>query len=193
MSPVWSAALVAAAGYLVAVAWGRKGWPKVLPALLLAAYVGASSPLAAAAFAFCALGDAFLLVKERFFLHGLAAFLVGHALFIPTFLLRAAVAPPLWLAGAMGLFAVGVLAAVVPRLSGVLRLAVPIYALALAGMVVAAGALSPLAAAGAATFAVSDGVLAVNRFVRPFRGAEIVVMLTYYVAILTIGLALGPG
>jgi len=193
VSPVWAAAVVAAAGYLVAVVWGKKGWPKVVPALLLAGYVGASSPLAAAAFACCALGDAFLLVKERFFLHGLAAFLVGHALFIPTFVLRAPGSPPWWLIGAMGVFAAAVLAAVVPRLRGVLRVAVTIYALALAGMVVAAGALSPLAAAGAATFAVSDGALAVNRFVRPFRGAEIVVMLTYYVAILTIGLALGPG
>lgn len=193
MSLAWSAAAVAAVGYLGAVAAGRKGWPKVLPALLLAVAAWPAGPLAVAAFGFCALGDALLLDKDRFFLHGLGAFLVGHALFIPVFWARSQGEPPLVLGIGVGLFAVAVLAVVVPRLAGVLRVAVPVYAAALAGMVVAAGAVSPVAAAGAVTFAVSDGVLAVNRFVRPVPRAETVVMLTYYAAILLLGSVLAAG
>lgn len=186
MSPWWYAGAAAALGYVVAVVWGRAGWPKVLPALLLGVAVAPVSPVGALAFGFCALGDGLLLDKERYFLHGLAAFLVGHLLFVPVFIGRAAGAPPAWLAVAMGVLAVGVLGVVVPRLKGVLRVAVPVYALALAAMVVSAGALGPVAAAGALSFAVSDSTLAVNRFVKPLRRADLVVMVTYYAALLAI-------
>jgi uncharacterized membrane protein YhhN len=83
-----------------------------------------------------------------------------------------------------------VLAVLVPKLQGALRIAVPIYALALGSMVVAAGMLSPLACAGAVIFVVSDSVLSITRFVRDFRGSELVVMSTYYGAILTLSAAL---
>lgn len=187
MNAGWLAASVAAAGYLVSVFVGRRGWPKVLPALLLAVSVAPASPLAAAGFFCCAVGDACLLDKDRFFLHGLASFLVGHALFVPALLARATGAPSPWLVGGVVAIASVALALVVPRLRGLLRVAVPVYAVALGGMTVAAGAVSTVAAAGALTFVLSDGILAINRFVKPVPRADVVVMLTYYAAILLLG------
>jgi uncharacterized membrane protein YhhN len=187
MNPGWIAALVAAVGYLAAVFVGRRGWPKVLPALLLAATSAPASPLAGAGFFLCAVGDACLLDKDRFFLHGLAAFLVGHALFVPALLARATGAPSPWLVVGVVTIASVALTLVVPRLRGLLRVAIPVYAVALGGMTVAAGAVSPVAAAGALSFVLSDGILAINRFVKPVPRADLVVMLTYYAAILLLG------
>ena len=71
------------------------------------------------------------------------------------------------------------------------RIPVVIYTLALATMTwcAIARAAEPTASAaeaagavGAVSFLVSDGVLAVNRFARPFAGAHAVVMVTYYAA-----------
>jgi uncharacterized membrane protein YhhN len=46
----------------------------------------------------------------------------------------------------------------------------------------AAAAAATAGAIGAVTFMISDSVLAVNRFARPFAGAHAVVMVTYYAA-----------
>ena len=186
MPPLWWCAAVAAAGYLGAIAMGRKGWYKVLPALSLAALVAPSSPLASAAFVACAAGDAFLLDKERYFLHGLGAFLVGHLLFVPALLMQRCGEPPVWLVVAIVAAALAVLAAVVPKLRGKLAVAVPIYALALAVMGIAAGAHGPVATGGALLFVVSDGLLAINRFARPLPRAELLILATYFSALLTL-------
>src|SRR6185503_7174995 len=45
-----------------------------------------------------------------------------------------------------------------------------------------AGTVEAAAAIGATSFLLSDSVLAVNRFARPFAGAHAVVMVTYYAA-----------
>ena len=186
MAPIWWCAAAAASGYLVAIAMGRKGWYKVLPALSLAALVAPASPLASAAFVACAAGDALLLDKERYFLHGLAAFLVGHLLFVPALLMQRSGEPPPWLVAVIVVAALAVLAAVVPKLRGKLAIAVPVYALALAAMGIAAGAHGPVAGAGALLFVVSDGLLAINRFARPLPRAELLILATYFSALLTL-------
>jgi uncharacterized membrane protein YhhN len=190
MPPLWIAAAVVAVVYLGIVASGRKNVLKVAPALFLAAAALPAGWLAVLAFVACAAGDAFLLAKEKYFLHGLAAFLVGHVLLVAVFTKTAVTAPPLGVSLGMIAVAGAVLWQIFPRLTGILRIAVPIYALALGAMVVAAGAVSPLAMVGAVVFVVSDSVLALNRFLRPLPGAEIAVMSTYYAAILTISAAL---
>lgn len=189
MPLLWSIAATVAAGYVALVASGRKHPIKVAPALLLAVAVWPVGALTSAAFVACAAGDGFLLSKERYFLHGLAAFLLGHVLFVADFAMRASGPPPLPLVAVMVVAAGAVLWRIMPTLKGILRVAVPVYALALGAMVAAAGAVSELAMAGAAIFVVSDSVLALNRFARPVPGAEIIVMTTYYAAILAIAAA----
>lgn len=180
----WGGAAAAAAVYLARVALGRKGPLKVVPASLLAVAMWPSSPLAALALAFCALGDALLLDKDRFFLHGLGAFLVAHVLLVPALLSRAAGAPSAGPLAGIALAFVLVLAGVLPRVRGRLRLAIPLYAAALAAMLAAAAAVSPLSLLAAAIFALSDTLLAVNRFVRPLPAADLAVSLTYQSALL---------
>lgn len=189
MPVLWSIAAVVAVAYVALVASGRKHPIKMAPALLLAAAVWPAGALTTTAFVACAAGDGFLLSKEKYFLHGLGAFLVGHLLFVADFAMRASGPPPLVLVAAMVVAAGAVLWRIMPTLKGVLRVAVPVYALALGAMVATAGAVSTLAMVGAAIFVVSDSVLALNRFARPVPGAEIVVMTTYYAAILTIAAA----
>ena len=47
-----------------------------------------------------------------------------------------------------------------------------------------------MGALGALSFLVSDSVLSVNRFARPFAGAHAVVMVTYYAAQMLIARAM---
>lgn len=192
MSPFWWAALVAAVAYVAVVALGVRGRVrgiKVLPALLLAASVAPAQPLAVAALVLSAAGDGFLLDKERFFLHGLASFLAAHVLFVPAFTAASGAPPsPVFLVPLV-CAAIGLVAYLWPR-KPVLRVAVPFYALALVVMVAAAATLGPLGIAGGLSFFVSDGVLSIRVFKRDFPGADVIVMVTYYGAILTLAAAL---
>ncbi len=189
----WSLAAGAAAFYLALVGAGRKHPVKVLPALCLAISAWPVSPLASAGLVFCALGDGLLLDKERRFLHGLAAFLAGH-LFLVGALVRSPpslAVPALAGLAAVLLLVIGLVLRVLwSRLHGVLRAAVPVYALVLAAMVMAAATHSAMALTGAVIFVVSDAVLALNHFARRLPAAEMVVMTTYYTAILAITAAL---
>ena len=60
--------------------------------------------------------------------------------------------------------------------------AVAVYSLIISAMVVTAtGTASWLAVAGAMLFAVSDSMIAYDRFVRPVRRADLPIMVTYHV------------
>ena len=60
--------------------------------------------------------------------------------------------------------------------------AVVVYSLIISAMVVTAtGTPSWLAFVGATLFAVSDSMIAYNRFVRPFARADLPIMVTYHV------------
>ena len=144
------------------------------------------------------LGDVALLgAGERRFIAGLSAFLVGHLAYTAAFL----PAGPQTLALALpGLVLVVVLVALVARpvLAGAaaqggpaLGAAVAAYMLVIGAMVVTAwGTGRPLVAAGASVFMVSDAVLAHARFVRPWRRASLLVMVTYHVGQVLIVLGL---
>ena len=192
MSPAWGLVVAAAAVYLGFVSTGRQNLLKLVPALLLAVLVG--DPVFTAAYVLCALGDLFLLDKKRYFLHGLVAFLVAHVVFIVGLAARAPGPPPDAAGGLVGLVATGLLVALLPHTKGVLRFAVPVYAMALAGLAFAGLAHSPLAGLGAVVFMVSDSVLAWNRFRAPVPRAELIILSTYYTALFLLGLAvhLGP-
>jgi uncharacterized protein (TIGR03382 family) len=185
----WTAAAVVALVYLARLAMGRKDLLKVAPALLVATAV----PLPfAPAFVLCAVGD-FMLLDSRRFIGGLVGFLLAHLAFIAGFsgLPDAGVIPAPVLVGLLGTLAAGMVALLWPALDRGLRVAVPIYAAALATMAFGAARTGWVGALGGVIFVVSDAVLAYNRFRRPVPHAEPVVMTTYYAAILALGAAVG--
>lgn len=143
-----------------------------------------------AALALSLVGDVSLLGdSEKRFLAGLGAFLLGHVAFVAAFLAAgleqpgAAVVAVLLLGALLATVARRVLPAA--RREGGWPLAAPVaaYVAVLSAMLLAAWMTgNALVALGAAVFAVSDSVLAVNRFVGRRSWAPLAVMVTYHVA-----------
>jgi uncharacterized membrane protein YhhN len=129
---------------------------------------------------------------RRLVVAGLLCFLVGHLLYISAFAPDADL--DRWAAGLLlpfvG-FALLVLRRLWPHL-GRHRAPVSVYVVVittmgwLATLRALGGEVSPesglLAMAGAVAFMASDATLAIDRFAQPFRGAQVVVMGTYYAA-----------
>ena len=137
----------------------------------------------------CLAGDIALLGdSDQRFLVGLGAFALGHVGYIVTALLvgvswpRLAVAFPI-LAVLLGFQATTQMLAGARRAGGAaMFLAVAVYTVIISAMVVtAAGTPSWLAFGGATLFAVSDSMIAYNRFVKPFPRADLPIMMTYHV------------
>jgi uncharacterized membrane protein YhhN len=185
-------ALVAAAVYLLALA---AGWPvlalaaKPLPVLALAALAQRAADRyargIALGLALSAVGD---LAIEADFLAGLALFLLAHLVYIGTFVADV----PALRAGlglAIGVAAGAPLAALWPGL-GAMALPVTAYAAVLGTMLWRAAArigASPRggpsarwALGGAVSFAVSDTLLALDRFRWELPGARVLVILLYW-------------
>ena len=173
---------------------------KPLPIALLGALVTSEAApvgpgyrwLVLAALAFSMAGDVWLLFPERFFVPGLASFLVAHVLYIGAFMPGGGWGPSAWLALVpFALFGGAMLAYLWPRL-GKDRAPVVVYLTVIVVMgwqaaVRAAAGTTPapsgaLACAGAVLFMVSDGLLSIDRFAHPFGAAEAAVMATYYAA-----------
>ena len=170
--------------------------------ILLAWRVGAHEPdryfwLILAGLVFSAAGDVFLMLPRDRFVPGLLSFLVAHLLYITAFSAPAGfLAAPLlalpYLAGA------GILLLILLPKTGKLKLPVIVYAVALATMGWQAAsrwqALQDMASLyamiGAILFLVSDSVLAINRFAKPFRAAEALLLTTYFAAQTLIALSL---
>jgi uncharacterized membrane protein YhhN len=143
-------------------------------------------------------GDVCLMWPRDRFLAGLACFLLAHLAYLFAF----TSAVPLGTAPAL-LVPVLAIAVAVNRLLwsnlGRLRLAVLLYTAVIAVMVWQAWARqwtfatlgSGCAAAGASLFMGSDALLALNRFRRPFPGAQSLIMGTYVVAQALIALSIG--
>jgi uncharacterized membrane protein YhhN len=178
-------AVLAAVGYIALRARGRKGPVKLLPALLCVAALVTTSWVVAAAMALWAAGD-WALLSERRFLAGLVSFLLGHLLFI------GALAPSSYGAfhpaavAAITVAVVGMLALLLPRVDGVLRLAVPVYALALGAMALVVSTLGTLGATGGVLFVISDATLALDKFRGRIPGAVYGVITTYYAAVVLV-------
>jgi uncharacterized membrane protein YhhN len=136
----------------------------------------------------CLAGDVALLHdSDARFLLGLSAFALGHVAYVVTALLvgvswpRAAVAVPV-LVVLFG-FQAGTRMLPGARHHGGtgMVVAVGIYSAIISAMVVTAtGTPSWLAFAGATMFAVSDSMIAYNRFVAPFPHADLPIMVTYH-------------
>ncbi|HEY7917119.1 MAG TPA: lysoplasmalogenase [Acidimicrobiales bacterium] len=213
MATFWAlmaVAAVAAVADWVAVGTSRRRLEYGAKPAVLAALVAAAAAIPAdqidlvdrrwwfvAALVCCLAGDALLMLPRDRFIPGLAAFLVGHGLFIVG-LLQAPAPPgnPPFSFSATGLaVAAAVVVAVVawpgsilirslarggqPALMG----PVCLYMAAIATMAVLAANVGIVAAAvGAGLFLLSDTLLGLDRFVRPIRQGTLAVHVTYHLA-----------
>jgi uncharacterized membrane protein YhhN len=141
-------------------------------------------------------GDVFLMfgdgarASDRAFIAGLVAFLLAHVAFVFAFVqdLRSPELPG-WLA-AVVFYAGALLFVLLPR-AGALKLPVLLYCLVLAAMVFAAAARhasfgdgdSLRAVLGTLLFLLSDSALGLRRFVRRYRGAQALILSSYWGAI----------
>ena len=191
----------AASGCATIIADHKKKWTLIYvfrPLTMLMILAAASAGQSAAwpfklrillGLAACLAGDVFMMLKEKRFVEGLAAFLIGILFYISAFLTvmrpRADVGTILPLL----VFASGMLTVLFPHL-GKLRIPVAVYILAItimAGLAIqryvdVGGGPAFRAFLAAVLFVVSDSVLAVNRFVRPFPAAQKVILSTYFAA-----------
>jgi alkenylglycerophosphocholine hydrolase len=171
---------------------------KPLTTLLILGIALAASPASApyqqwlaAALVLSLAGDVCLMFgSDRWFVAGLSSFLLAHLAFAAAFLQGIGTAnPPGWLA-AVVVFAAVMLFVLLPR-AGRLKLPVLLYCLVLAAMVFTAAARhaalhdadSLRAALGALVFMLSDSALAWRRFIGRYRGAQALILSTYWTAI----------
>jgi uncharacterized membrane protein YhhN len=156
---------------------------------------GAAWVLLLVALVCCVAGDVFLMLPRDAFVPGLASFAVAQVLFAASFVAGGLSARGL----VAGVVVAGPVAALLARRyigalrrSGRSALVVPVavYMLLIAVMAVAAaGSGAPVAAAGAASFMVSDSLIAESRFVAARRWHPVAIMVTYHAALA--GLVLG--
>lgn len=136
-------------------------------------------------------GDIALMFEgDRWFLCGLGSFLLAHLAFVAAFLSGLqSPGPPIWSYGVL-LWAFAMFSVLWPR-AGRLKIPVLVYGLTLAVMVLAAAArnaakadeASLLILCGALLFMASDSLLAYRRFVRPYPGAQPLILSTYWIGI----------
>ncbi len=131
-------------------------------------------------------GDVFLMLHEKWFVAGLASFLLGHIAYIVGLQL----APRSWGWTLVGVAVVAAAIATVGRriVTGVAasehqEMVPPViaYLVVISAMVVSAfGTTAPWAIAGASLFYASDATLAWNRFLDQRRFGPLAVMVTYH-------------
>jgi uncharacterized membrane protein YhhN len=148
---------------------------------------------------FSLLGDVALMFRNRFFLHGLAFFLIAHLFYLVGFNLTLAVWQPLLLliglaSSILSVFIVRVI--IIGLRSEVknrpMQVPVLIYSSVLLLMFMAgisklfdpgwALQAGVLVALGAGLFYISDIILAYNRFVKPLHKADIYILVPYHLA-----------
>ena len=140
---------------------------------------------------FSGIGDVFLVWKNTYFIHGMAAFGIAHILYIRAFGLQA----KNWFVGMLCLLP-GFLMYYVcyPGLKGTLVIAVFVYGCIITGMMWRAITCVQnqieenglcrwtrmSACIGAALFYLSDNIIAINKFCFPVPGSRALIMTTYY-------------
>lgn len=133
-------------------------------------------------------GDVFLMLPRDRFLAGLVSFLFAHVLYVAAFTLDGWHVHG-WAVAVFAVYGLLMLSLLWARL-GKLRAPVVVYVSVILLMAVAAwgrwlavgGRSGAAACAGAVLFVVSDSALAWNRFVGEFRGAQALILGTYFAA-----------
>jgi uncharacterized membrane protein YhhN len=175
--------------------------PAALAALILTAVVLAPGPGAGArrdwfvAALVCSLiGDVLLMLPSDLFVAGLAAFLLGHLFYLAGFWSHgpaglALAVSAVVVAAVLAPFALRILTALRGQAS--LRPPVALYMMVIAAMLATALATRNIGAGlGAVLFVASDTMIAWNRFVRPFRPADVTIMVTYHLGQVALVLSL---
>jgi alkenylglycerophosphocholine hydrolase len=145
----------------------------------------------AGALVFSLAGDVCLMFEGNlWFAAGLGSFLLAHLLFILAFLNGVPLGlPPAWTALVV-VYGLGLCAWLLPR-AGSLKVPVALYCLVLLGMALTAalrcsavgGPAPRLALYGALLFVASDSALAIRKFGGAYRGAQALILSTYWLAI----------
>jgi uncharacterized membrane protein YhhN len=148
------------------------------------------------------LGDIFLMLPQAsrgpdWFVFGLASFLFAHVAYLVAFCSRAKPLATTWPFLLYLAIALTVSAILWPHLPAGLKPPVAIYVLLLSAMAAQAAAAwcvlrdraSATAALGGVFFVASDASLAIDRFVAPFPAAVLLVLTTYWIAQVLIGLS----
>lgn len=164
----------------------------VVAAATITPFDGSQRAWFVAALVFCLAGDVFLMLPQDLFVPGLASFLVGHVAFIVGMVVRGLDISPIAIlyAAVMALLARPVITAVA-RDNRELLGPVAAYILVIGAMLVAAlSGDSLIGAEGGLLFVASDRILAHNRFIRPFRHAQLAIMVTYHAALMLLVLSL---
>lgn len=168
---------------------------KTLTVLFIIAIALQSTPstyrhLIVAGLLFSLAGDIFLMLPRDRFIAGLVSFLVAHIFYIIAFTIDGARGRTSFPAAAALLLYGGIMLRLLFPLLGRMKVPVLVYVLVILLMVWQAanrwlGAETSTALpalAGASLFAVSDSVLALNRFRRRFPSAQFLILTTYYAA-----------
>ena len=138
---------------------------------------------------FSLIGDLFLLFPERFFIHGLLAFLLAHILYIFAFAQRGLeFSVPVSIL--IGCYALGMTIFLWRSLGKALQIPVLVYLSVISGMGIFAISLwfaqpnsfTFNAAAGAVLFMISDSILACKKFKNGFLYDQALIMATYFAA-----------
>lgn len=138
-------------------------------------------------------GDIFLMLPNNLFVWGLVSFLIAHLFFIAGYVERASIHMHWYLLAPFALYGAILLYLLWPHV-GDLRLPVLVYALVLLAMGWQATELwwemrdlaALLAMFGALLFVASDSILALDKFRAPIARRDLLIMSTYYAALLLI-------
>jgi len=138
-------------------------------------------------------GDIFLMLPRDAFVWGLASFLVAHLFYIAAYISRAGLQMNWLLLAPFVLYGAVLLYLLLPHI-GAVRVPVILYAVVLMAMGWQAAALwwavrdtaALLAMAGALLFIASDSILALDKFRAPIPQRDLLIMSTYYGALLLI-------
>lgn len=204
-------ALISAGFYLRAVYRGRRRevylFKPLSTALILGiALFGPGPPsqlykwFVVAGLVFSLAGDIFLMLPARYFIVGWAAFLMAHLAYIVAFVSDGGPYRSVWLLLVGLVYGLAILRFLWPYLKR-LKLPVTLYMVIMVVMVwQAAGRVTQgtglsgwLAFVGAVLFLISDSILSINRFARPFHSARLIYMSAYYSAQWLIAVSAGTG
>ncbi len=165
--------------------------PLTMLAIILIVFLNSSAPLnfyqqaILVGLIFSTIGDIFLIKQDRFFVHGLLSFLLGHICYIAAFWTA-----PNWLSVIPYLIYVVFFLTILWKHLGKLKIPVIVYSIALALM--SWTALSRTIAhhdhhtlhafVGSIIFVISDSLIAFNKFKSPIPYAHLLILATYFLA-----------
>lgn len=138
---------------------------------------------------FSLLGDTFLIFPEQHFKKGLIVFLIGHICYIIAFTVSTGFHFTSWIFLPITVVGILYLRIILPY-SGKMKIPIIIYVIII--MIMGWVAIERfhndpilrtiLPAIGAILFMISDAVLALNKFRKPFFSAELIILSTYFTA-----------